>query len=97
MIEYQNIFTQVQVQGPPEWGLDTENDMASERGLKPFFSSLVGWLGNAQIGPDPSWGDRSGQCRDASSCALNIIGINMLAQVDWSIPGILAAGVLAGA
>jgi hypothetical protein len=27
MAEYQNIFTQVQVQGPPEWGMDNENNL----------------------------------------------------------------------
>jgi len=51
MIEYQNIFTQVQVRGPVEMGVDNENNMAAERGGTPWFSRLAGWIGNAQIGP----------------------------------------------
>ena len=47
MAEYQNIFTQVQVQGPPEMGvIDLE-----ERGNSAGFSSLAGLFGNAQLGP----------------------------------------------
>ena len=42
MAEYQNIFTQVQVQGPVEWGMDNENNMMEERIGKPFFSQLAG-------------------------------------------------------
>ena len=51
MPEYQNIFTQVQVQGPPEWGLDNENFMMEERMVTPWYSRTVGWIGNAQLGP----------------------------------------------
>ena len=50
MAEYQNIFTQVQVQGNPEWGMATET-AERERIGKGSFSTLVGWLGNAQLGP----------------------------------------------
>ncbi|MCH2163741.1 MAG: photosynthetic reaction center subunit M [Marinovum sp.] len=48
--EYQNIFTQVQVQGPPEMGVVEDVDL-SERGNSASFSKLAGWLGNAQLGP----------------------------------------------
>ena len=51
MAEYQNIFTQVQVQGPPEWGMDNENNMQEERTKSVGFSTLAGWFGNAQLGP----------------------------------------------
>ena len=44
MIEYQNIFTQVQVQGPPELGMDNENNMAEERAVRPFFSISLVWV-----------------------------------------------------
>jgi photosynthetic reaction center M subunit len=50
MAEYQNIFTQVQVQGPPEMGMVEEADL-SERGKSASFSTLFGWFGNAQLGP----------------------------------------------
>ncbi|MCC6007167.1 MAG: photosynthetic reaction center subunit M [Rhodobacteraceae bacterium] len=85
MPEYQNIFTQVQVQGPPEWGMDNENNLGSERAGTPGFSSLIGWIGNAQLGPIYlGW---FGIISLATGTLwLNIIGINMLAQVGWSIP-----------
>jgi photosynthetic reaction center M subunit len=50
MAEYQNIFTQVQVQGPPEMGVVGNADLA-DRTKKAGFSSTLGWLGNAQLGP----------------------------------------------
>ena len=50
MAEYQNIFTQVQVQGPPEMGMVEEVDLR-DRTKGATFSSLFGWIGNAQLGP----------------------------------------------
>jgi photosynthetic reaction center M subunit len=86
--EYQNIFTQVQVQGAPEYGMDNENNMAEERAFKPGFSSLLGWLGNAQIGPlYLGW---TGLVALATGAVwFVIVGMNMLAQVGWSIPEFL--------
>lgn len=86
--EYQNIFTQVQVQGAPEYGMDNENNMAEERAFTPGFSSLAGWFGNAQIGPlYLGW---TGLVSIATGLAwFVIVGINMLAQVGWSIPEFL--------
>ncbi|MDC0913682.1 hypothetical protein OAQ47_07155 [Paracoccaceae bacterium] len=50
MIEYQNIFTQVQVRGPAEMGLDNEaGTMAAERMGTPWFSNLAGWIGTEII------------------------------------------------
>jgi photosynthetic reaction center M subunit len=51
MAEYQNIFTQVQVQGPPEMGVDTGANIGRERTRNASFSSLAGLFGNAQLGP----------------------------------------------
>ncbi|MEM9248621.1 MAG: photosynthetic reaction center subunit M [Pseudomonadota bacterium] len=52
MAEYQNIFTQVQVRGEPEFGMAGSGDFdLDERVGKPGFSNLAGWLGNAQLGP----------------------------------------------
>ena len=50
MAEYQNIFNQIQVQGPPEMGM-VENADLGERTNGAAFSVLAGWLGNAQLGP----------------------------------------------
>jgi hypothetical protein len=51
MAEYQNILTQVQVRGPAEMGLDEKGVLAAERGVEPRFMSILGYVGNAQIGP----------------------------------------------
>ncbi len=85
MPEYQNIFTQVQVQGPAEWGMDDSGKMMAERGGTPFFSTLVGYVGNAQIGPIYlGW---TGMISLAAGALwFFIVGMNMLAQVDWSLP-----------
>ena len=52
--EYQNIFTQVQVQGAPEMGMDNAHEMHRERTRQASFSTLLGLLGNAQLGPSTS-------------------------------------------
>jgi len=51
MAQYQNIFTQVQVQGPPEIGMAPEGMDLRDRSAGIGFSQLLGWLGNAQLGP----------------------------------------------
>ncbi|MFN3722356.1 MAG: photosynthetic reaction center subunit M [Paracoccaceae bacterium] len=50
MAEYQNIFTQVQVRAEPEMGL-VEGVELHNRTRGASFSSLAGWMGNAQLGP----------------------------------------------
>lgn len=50
MAEYQNIFTQVQVRAEPEMGL-VEGVELHNRTTGARFSNLMGWIGNAQLGP----------------------------------------------
>jgi len=50
MAEYQNIFTQVQVRAAPEMGMVEDVDL-SNRTKSASFSNLMGWIGNAQLGP----------------------------------------------
>ncbi len=50
-MEYQNIFTQVQVQGPAEMGIDPAGTLDRERTNNARFSKTLGWFGNAQLGP----------------------------------------------
>ena len=50
MAEYQNIFTQVQVRAAPEMGMVEGVDL-DNRTKSASFSTLVGWFGNAQLGP----------------------------------------------
>ena len=92
MIEYQNIFTQVQVRGPAEMGLDNEaGTMAAERMGVPWFSNLAGVFGNAQIGPMYlGWTGMIGLA--TGLLWFFIVGFNMLAQVDWSIVEFLRQG-----
>ncbi|ANB33389.1 photosynthetic reaction center subunit M [Rhodovulum sulfidophilum] len=90
MAEYQNIFTQVQVQGPSDWGMDNENNMMEERAGMGHFS-ILGWLGNAQLGP--IYLGYTGVVSLIAGCfAFLIIGLNMLAQVDWSLVQLLRQG-----
>ena len=51
MAEYQNIFTQVQVQGPAEMGVDPSGTLSRERTNGASFNKLAGLFGNAQLGP----------------------------------------------
>jgi photosynthetic reaction center M subunit len=83
--EYQNIFNQLQVRGPAEMGTDDYGTLTQDRSKGASFSSLFGWLGNAQLGPINL--GMAGVVSIASGIVwLNIVGFNMLAQVGWSIP-----------
>ncbi|MBL3704325.1 photosynthetic reaction center subunit M [Sulfitobacter sp. BDSS02] len=88
MADYQNIFTQVQVQGQPEWGMNDNGRMMEERIGRPGFSKLFGWFGNAQLGPIYlGW---TGMISlGAGGLWFFIVGLNMLSQVDWSISEML--------
>ncbi len=50
MAEYQNFFTQVQVTASPEMGMVEGVDVGA-RTKGASFSTLMGWIGNAQLGP----------------------------------------------
>jgi len=85
MADYQNIFTQVQVRGPVEMGMTTDVGTQDDRAGKGGFSTLAGWIGNAQLGPI-YLGYFGVISLITGTLWLNIIGFNMLAQVGWSIP-----------
>jgi photosynthetic reaction center M subunit len=82
--DYQNIFTRVQVRGPLYPGVDAADQGALGRGKESFFFYWAGKLGDAQIGPIylGTLGVLSLVCGFA---AFAIIGLNMLAQVAWSL------------
>ncbi|MEM7242526.1 MAG: photosynthetic reaction center subunit M [Pseudomonadota bacterium] len=82
MIEYQNIFNQVQVAGPLEAG-EVEDVNPENRFGKPQHNFLIGWLGNAQLGPIylGFWGVLS---LISGALWFFIIGMNYWAQVDYS-------------
>jgi photosynthetic reaction center M subunit len=81
MAEYQNLFTRVQVRGPSHMGVPLPRGNWSRDG-KPFYLSLMGWFGNAQIGPIylGATGVASLFC---GFIAIEIIGLNMWASVNW--------------
>ena len=82
-MEYQNIFTQVQVQGPPEMGVDPTGSLAAERTTGATFSSLAGLFGNAQLGP--IYLGTFGVISMVSGLIwFWIIGFNFWVQAEWS-------------
>ena len=84
MVEYQNIFTQVQVQGPPEMGMDpTGGSIERERTKTAGFSKLMGLFGNAQLGPIHL--GMFGVVSLATGLIWFVmVGMNFWAQVDYS-------------
>jgi len=82
-LEYQNIFTRVQVRGPVHDGIPLGKHN-SKRDGQPFFSYWLGKIGNAQIGPI-YLGYLGTLSLFFGFIAFEIIGLNMWASVNWSI------------
>ncbi|MDX2264192.1 MAG: photosynthetic reaction center subunit M [Hyphomicrobiales bacterium] len=81
MGDYQNIFTKVQVRGPFYEGVPVTEDFYQRSGGG--FYHLLGRIGDAQVGPFYlGWlGVASLFC---GFIAIEIIGLNMLASVNWN-------------
>ena len=82
MATYQNIFTQVQLRGEPEAGV------ALAPGNEPriqatSFNHLMGLIGHAQLGP-VYLGWTGVASLILGFFAIEIIGLNMLASVNWN-------------
>ena len=84
MAQYQNLFTQVQVTGPAQMGVPLPPGNSPRTGEKPFFLYLMGLIGNAQIGPI-YLGPLGLASIILGTLSINIMGFNMLAQVNWDI------------
>jgi photosynthetic reaction center M subunit len=82
MYEYQNIFTRVQVHGPADMGVPLRDTNFTRQGT-PVFNRWLGKIGDAQIGPFylGFLGLASLMC---GFVAIEIIGLNMLASVNWN-------------
>ncbi|MDN3644769.1 photosynthetic reaction center subunit M [Pontixanthobacter aestiaquae] len=82
MARYQNIFTQVQLAHAPEMGIPLPPEEQGDRTKDTAFSYWMGKFGQAQIGPI-----YLGWLGIASLLfgflAIEIIGLNMLASVNW--------------
>ena len=83
MSKYQNIFNRVQVESAGHMGPPLE-DTTWSRMIKPFHFHLAGRFGDAQVGPVylGTVGLASIVC---GLIAFEIIGLNMLASVDWNV------------
>jgi len=84
-MQYQNLFTRVQAVGPAHLGVPLPEGQgnAERTGTQPWFLHLLGRLGNAQIGPI-YLGGLGLASLIFGTLAINIMGFNMLAQVNWS-------------
>ncbi len=82
MAEYQNIFTSVQVRSPAYAGTPMPKGSLPRIG-KPIFSYWAGKIGDAQIGPI-YLGFTGVASLIFGFVAIEIIGFNMAASVNWS-------------
>jgi len=83
MARYHTMFTSIELHGPLEPGLPLPRG-ESGRLLKPIHSKLLGRLGETQVGPTHLGliGILSLLC---GFIAIEIIGLNMWASVDWNV------------
>jgi photosynthetic reaction center M subunit len=82
MAEYLNLFTAVQAKGPADLGVPLGPKDSPRTGTEPLVVHLIGRLGNAQIGPIYLGGLGLASLL-LGTLAINIMGFNMLAQVNW--------------
>ena len=80
-VEYQNLFTRVQPTGTADLGVPGGPKDLPRNGT-PTIVHLIGRLGNAQIGPI-YLGHLGVASLIFGVLCFNIIGMNMLAQVNW--------------
>jgi photosynthetic reaction center M subunit len=83
MATYQNLFTAIQVVGPAIDGVPLPEGNSARTGKQPFLSYWAGKFGNAQIGPI-YLGGLGLASLITGTLAFNIIGLNMLASVNWN-------------
>ena len=81
MAQYQNLFTTVNAVGPVSHGVDLGHGNSPRTG-QPMLNYWLGKLGNAQLGPI-YLGGLGLASLIFGTLAINIIGFNMLAQVNW--------------
>ncbi len=84
MVEYQNLFTAVQASGPAEAGVPLPPGNSPRTGKEPMHVHLIGRFGNAQIGPI-YLGGLGLASLILGTLSINIMGFNMLAQVNWDV------------
>jgi photosynthetic reaction center M subunit len=82
MLEYQNLFTRVQVRAPIEEGLPIDLSSTGRRFGRGGFSYWAGKFGDAQLGPI-YLGPAGVWSLIFGFLAFEIIGLNMWASVNW--------------
>jgi photosynthetic reaction center M subunit len=83
MAEYQNIFTRVQVRSPAYAGVPFSSRGIWPRQGTPWFSYWLGRFGDFQVGP-VYLGFTGLLSLICGFVAIEIIGLNMLASVNWN-------------
>jgi photosynthetic reaction center M subunit len=83
MAQYWNIFTQLQVGSPPHDNPATDDPIPYRTKFK-TLSKLIGWFGNAQLGPI-YLGPLGIASIATGLIAIEVIGLNMWASVGWSV------------
>jgi photosynthetic reaction center M subunit len=83
MADYQNLFTRVQIIGPAQHGVPLPHGNSPRTG-QPQQWWLLGLIGNAQLGP-VYLGSLGLASLILGTLSINIMGFNMLAQVNWDI------------
>ena len=83
MARYHTLFTSFELQGPDELGIPLPRGSAPRR-IRPFRSRWLGRIGENQVGPTylGGLGLASIVC---GFIAIEIIGLNMWASVDWNV------------
>ncbi|MEL7130597.1 MAG: photosynthetic reaction center subunit M, partial [Pseudomonadota bacterium] len=82
MADYQYIFTQTQVRGHFDPGVELPDGNWSREPVK-IFSYVMGKIGDAQIGP-MYLGFTGVAALICGSISILIMGLNMAASVDWN-------------
>ncbi len=83
MAENLNIFTRAQVHGPLDYGVPLPGGNNDQRIGKPVHVKYLGWIGDAQLGPFYLGGYGVASIL-TGVIAIQIMGLNMWASVDWS-------------
>jgi photosynthetic reaction center M subunit len=83
MAQYQNLFNKVQVVGPAQMGVPLGAGNDPRIGKQPALLHILGRLGSTQIGP-LYLGTLGVASMATGGLAIFIMGLNMLASVNWS-------------
>jgi photosynthetic reaction center M subunit len=96
MADYQNLFTRVQIIGPAQHGVPL-GPATARAPAQPAAMVAAGPAGQCPAGPDLPGQPGHLASLILGTLSINIMGFNMLAQVNWDIIAVRAPAALAGA